>query len=85
MANDGGEPSAGLVSDAQGNFYGTTGTGGRSGAGTVFKVSSSGIATVHNFGGADGSDPQSLLIFDAAGNLYGTTDFGGVYNKGAYS
>lgn len=79
---NGGEPSAGLVSDAQGNFYGTTGTGGSSGAGTVFKVSSSGIATVHNFGGADGSDPQSLLIFDAAGNLYGTTDFGGVYNQG---
>jgi uncharacterized repeat protein (TIGR03803 family) len=79
---DGGEPSAGLMNDAQGNIYGTTANGGSLGAGTVFKVTSSGIAIVYSFGGPDGNDPQSLLIFDAQGNLYGTTDFGGVYNQG---
>ncbi len=79
---DGAQPSAGLVSDAQGNFYGTTAGGGSFGGGTVFKVTSSGTATVYSFGGADGADPQSLLIFDAAGNLYGTTYAGGVYNQG---
>ena len=80
--SDGAQPSAGLVSDAQGNFYGTTAGGGSFGGGTVFKVTSSGTATVYSFGGADGADPQSLLIFDAAGNLYGTTYAGGVYNQG---
>ena len=80
--NDGALPSAGLVGDGQGNFYGTTAEGGSFGQGTVFKVSSSGVATVHSFDTTDGAGPQSLLIFDAAGNLYGTTYGGGVYNQG---
>ena len=79
---DAGEPSAGLTNDAQGNIYGTTTSGGSFGAGTVFEVTSSGIAIVHSFGGADGAGPESLLIFDAQGNLYGTTAYGGLYNQG---
>jgi len=36
--NDGASPSAGLIRDAAGNFYGTTYAGGTSNYGTVFKL-----------------------------------------------
>ena len=91
--SDGGEPYAGLVSDAQGNFYGTTLLGGNLGAvcsagcGTVFKLSqSNGIWTenvLYAFaGGNDGALPYAAVAFDAAGNLYGTTTSGGPYGSG---
>ncbi len=35
---DGADPAAGLIQDAAGNFYGTTGAGGAYGFGTVFEV-----------------------------------------------
>ena len=35
---DGGEPYGGLVSDAAGNFYGTTVIGGTAGEGTVYEI-----------------------------------------------
>jgi uncharacterized repeat protein (TIGR03803 family) len=82
---DGAEPTAGVISDAKGNLYGTTSLGGdRScnapdGCGVVFKLSSKGKETVlHSFtGGADGATPDSELLMDAKGNLYGTTQLGG--------
>src|SRR6266446_8638683 len=43
---DGAFPDAGLVMDAAGNLYGTTGSGGASNAGTVFKLDPSGNETV---------------------------------------
>ena len=77
---DGAYPHAGLVRDAAGNLYSTTGGGGGStvcsdGCGTVFKVRPSGTETVlYSFtGGADGRTPYAGLLRDAAGNLYGTT------------
>lgn len=36
--NDGGQPYAGLVQGSDGNFYGTTSSGGAGGAGTVFRL-----------------------------------------------
>ena len=91
---DGQEPNAGLIFDAAGNLYGTTGAGGSHGnlgsGGTVFelKPAAGGRYTeriLHNFGaGTDGNIPgYSSLIFDAAGNLYGTTTAGGSYGYGA--
>ncbi len=76
---DGGFPVADLVLDAQGNLYGTTGYGGASGWGTVFKVDTTGKETVlYSFTiGADGSSPDAGLVRDAQGNLYGTTPTGG--------
>jgi uncharacterized repeat protein (TIGR03803 family) len=83
---DGANPSAGLVRDAAGNFYGTTSNGGTgtvcfnaSGCGTVFKLDPSGNETVlYSFsGGVDGSNPAFSLLLDSAGNLYGTTPYGG--------
>jgi uncharacterized repeat protein (TIGR03803 family) len=81
-------PTGGLISDATGNLYGTTASGGASGHGVVFKLSfESGTWTedfLYSFkGGADdGSGPESALLLDAAGNLYGTTAAGGPSGNG---
>ena len=80
---DGLWPYAGLVADASGNLYGTTGAGGAIcrlyGCGTVFKLAPDGTETVlHAFTAEyDGSGPYGGLIMDAKGNLYGTTATGG--------
>jgi uncharacterized repeat protein (TIGR03803 family) len=75
----GGHPSAGLLRDKAGNFYGTTETGGAFSAGNVFKLAPDGTYTsVYDFtGGDDGGYPRSDLVSDASGNLYGTTLSGG--------
>ncbi len=85
-AADGANPFAGLVTDAQGNFYGTT-SGAYSGAatgGTVFKLDTTGKLTVlHSFPAMawDGVGPGAL-VWDAQGNLYGTTKAGGLVSAG---
>ncbi len=75
-----GEGGPGLVRDAAGNLYGTTGEGGAYNYGTVFEVSASGAETVlYSFtGGAYGEYPAAGLVRDAAGNLYGTTVDSGI-------
>ena len=40
---DGGTPYAGLIFDAAGNLYGTTGWGGTHNVGTVFEITRSGL------------------------------------------
>jgi uncharacterized repeat protein (TIGR03803 family) len=87
--SDGSGPMSALISDAAGNLYGTTYTGGANGAGTVFKLSPNrsspgwAYSLLHSFtavpygNGGDGANPYAGLAFDAAGNLYGTTVFGG--------
>ena len=85
---DGAGPEAGLISDAAGNFYGTTSAGGNSAAGTVFEMSPNGSGgwtekLLYSFGeGLDGIGPQAALVSDANGNLYGTTSAGGFYRAG---
>jgi uncharacterized repeat protein (TIGR03803 family) len=79
---DGARPFAGLVRDSMGNLYGTTQYGGDSYAGTVFKLSASGVESVlYSFcsqsGCADGEYPVAGLVRDSEGNLYGTTQAGG--------
>lgn len=91
--NDGSNPIAPLISDAQGDLYGTTQAGGGGtpcggstiGCGTVFELiapsSPSGVwkeKILYVFTGqADGEYPIGGLIFDSLGNLYGTTQSGG--------
>jgi len=79
---DGLQPWAGLTLDQTGNLYGTTFEGGRTGNGTVFKLShesSSWIfSPLYNFnGGNDAHAPQARVIFGPDGTLYGTTYAGG--------
>jgi uncharacterized repeat protein (TIGR03803 family) len=79
----------GMIFDAVGNLYGTTGAGGPYGdgipffGGIAFELSPAAGGTwtekiLYDFGGGDvGYSPGSPLIFDAAGNLYGSTFSGG--------
>lgn len=86
---DGALPYTGsLITDANGNLYGTTAEGGgnicewHASCGTVFKLTPNngtyGQTVLWTFAvGTDGAVPFAGLIADAAGNLYGTTQFGG--------
>ena len=78
--SDGGFPYGGVISDANGNLYGTTFGGGAYGIGTVFELTpnAGGAWTetvIHSFSfnGTDGASPSSGLVFDSKGNLYGST------------
>jgi uncharacterized repeat protein (TIGR03803 family) len=89
--SDGGAPDAGLISDSNGNLYGTALDGGAYGYGTVYKLTHSASGwtetVLYNFGGGtgDGAFPEYDLAFDAAGNLYGTTAEGGIdWNTGGW-
>jgi len=77
--SDGADPDGGLVQASNGDFYGTTYTGGKYLYGTVFKLTTAGeLTTLYSFGEntADGLSPHSgLLAFN--GEYYGTTAFGG--------
>jgi uncharacterized repeat protein (TIGR03803 family) len=84
---DGQHPSEGLVQATDGNFYGTTYSGGAYGFGTVFTISPSGtLATLHSFcsgsGCTDGQYPSAGLVQAIGGNLYGTTYDGGASGEG---
>lgn len=85
---DGVYPTGILASDAAGNLYGTTQSGGSGGAGTIFELSpgSSGGWTesvLYSFtGGADGGYPYGGVTLDAYGNLFGTTVEGGTNEGG---
>jgi len=77
-ATDGENPHAGVIYQG-GALYGTTGFGGTSQYGTVFKIDpATGAETiVHRFGGgADGANPFGGLLY-FGGALYGTTWSGG--------
>ena len=77
--SDGCFPNGGLTLGTDGNFYGTTSAGGSVGAGTVFKVTSSGKFTLlHTFNGTTEGVPADVPpIQGPDGNFYGTTSDGG--------
>jgi len=79
---DGASPFQSDLLNVKGTLYGTTGTGGTFGAGTIFTFSSTGKDTaIYSFtGGAEGYQPSSGLIRDSKGNFYGTTFYGGDTN-----
>jgi uncharacterized repeat protein (TIGR03803 family) len=84
---DGADPYAGLVQCLDGNFYGTTLSGGAGNGyyGTVFKITPGGTLTLlYNFcslsGCTDGESPYAGLVQASDGNFYGTTNLGGNSN-----
>jgi uncharacterized repeat protein (TIGR03803 family) len=86
---DGYHPSAALVQATDGNFYGTTPSGGINGGGAVFKITAAGaFTTLYNFclqaGCTDGHSPLAGLVQASDGNFYGTTVSGGALEQGGY-
>jgi uncharacterized repeat protein (TIGR03803 family) len=78
---DGSFPAAALV-QADGDFYGTTGLGGNTNEGTVFKITSGGaLTTLYSFcslsGCPDGNAPHGALVLADNGSFYGITSGGG--------
>lgn len=83
---DGAQPNFALVEGSDGNFYGTTSSGGNDGVndgyGTIFKITPTGIlTTIYNFPGY--TPPSSALVEGSDGNFYGTTAAGGSGTYGA--
>jgi uncharacterized repeat protein (TIGR03803 family) len=92
---DGDAPVAPLVQGSDGNFYGTTSSGGSSpacqypGCGTAFKITPAGeLTTIFSFcaqrGCVDGWLPWAGLTQGSDGNFYGTTYRGGNSNGTAF-
>lgn len=92
---DGYSPQGSLVLATNGDFYGTTQSGGAfgecgfglEGCGTVFEITAMGkLTTLHSFclqnGCLDGNGPPSGVIEGTDGALYGTTLAGGTNNIG---
>ncbi|MCJ2088231.1 Hint domain-containing protein [Methylobacterium sp. E-005] len=83
-------PKGNLISDAEGNLYGTTLVGGKSGYGAVYELvkGPNGYSQKNLFSfdnpnsGTAGATPDSGLTADAQGNLYGTTKLGGANGLG---
>jgi uncharacterized repeat protein (TIGR03803 family) len=78
-----------LAQGPDGNFYGTTSTGGANGRGTAFRMTPAGeLTTLYDFCGltncADGAGPAAGLVLGANGVLYGTTDGGGAKGGGTF-
>ncbi len=91
----GGSPDDTLITDASGDLFGTTYSGGATGHGVVFEIAKTvsgyastptvlasfdGIGTVANPG--DGQGPDDKLLMDSKGDLFGTTAHGGVNDDG---
>ena len=88
-----GELPTGLVQATNGDFYGTTSSGGANvapngaSAGTIFKITPSGtLTTLYSFcsqsGCTDGYVPDAGLVQATNGDFYGTTWGGGVNGEG---
>jgi uncharacterized repeat protein (TIGR03803 family) len=75
---DGQWPFAGPIQAMDGDFYGTTWSGGANGEGTIFKTTRSGNLTIlHSFGQTEGHGPYAGLVQATNGSIYGTTSYGG--------
>jgi len=81
---DGVRPYAGLVQANDGNFYSVASAGGTNSAGTLYRISSTGVyATLYNFVSATGSLPFATLRQHTNGKFYGEATTGGALGHGA--
>ena len=84
---DGAFPYAALIHATDGNFYGTTFSGGTDhincagypgGCGSIFTITRSGkLTTLHSFDLSDGGDLYGGLLQATDGHFYGTTNWAG--------
>ncbi len=76
---DGSSPRGGIIWGSTGNLYGSTYSGGDSGWGTLFEVTTSGsLTTLHEFSGRiDGGSPDAALLETSPGVFVGSTESGG--------
>ncbi len=83
---NGAEPTGPLITDANGDLFGTTLQGGPGNQGTVFELVHTGsgysLQTLATFDGSNGSFLYGGLTADAQGDLFGTTYSGGANNAG---
>src|ERR1035437_6240856 len=80
---NGGSPVGNLIQGNDGNFYGTTYSGGTNGLGNVFEITTNGALTsLVEFNGTNGAHPYAALTLGNDGNFYGTTSGGGSNNLG---
>ncbi len=80
---DGAGPWAGLTQGTDGNFYGTTTSGGANDGGTVFKITPTGeLTTLYSFDFSHGFGPFAGLVQGSDGNFYGSTYEGGADDLG---
>ena len=80
-------PRAALMQGGDGDFYGTTASGGADDKGTIFKITPEGVLTIlFDFGAWEtddnGWEPTVSLVEGSDGDFYGTTASGGADGKG---
>ncbi|MGH9495983.1 MAG: choice-of-anchor tandem repeat GloVer-containing protein [Candidatus Sulfotelmatobacter sp.] len=82
--SDGSQPVGALTQGTDGNLYGTTFGGGKSGAGTLFQITTAGAySLLYSFVPTIGEGPQAGLRQHTNGKFYGTTTLGGAFDSGA--
>ena len=79
---NGANPTAALTKGSDGNFYGTTSTGGANNKGAIYRLSGGTITLLFSFNGTNGATPESTLIQLANGAFYGTTSDEGASGEG---
>src|SRR5260221_234940 len=68
---------------SDGNFYGTTSSGGSNNFGTLFQMTPSGkLRTLVTFNDRNGNSPEACPVQAADGTLYGITSYGGLLGYG---
>jgi len=80
---DGQTPLGGLILASDGNFYGTTESGGADGYGTIFQITPSGtLTTLLSFDNTNGGLPYAPPVQGTNGYFYGTTYQDGAHGNG---
>jgi uncharacterized repeat protein (TIGR03803 family) len=80
---NGSNPSAGVIQGNDGNFYGTTRSGGTTDRGTIFRMTPSGHLTSMSSFADNGRNPNSSLVEGNDGVLFGTASEGGSRELGS--